>query len=219
MENFYQELFYRNNSIPDSLLRLFIETKLGLLNIKDIFANNHYINNRVDKTISDIYSLSHIIHKKLTQSESIKIGYALESVIRDIIMKYSNFQDIKPKNSKGNKEKDHLFINHALKLVIYAECKSNLNLDTEKSKSTIDKINSIKDELGITYKEFDIKCFLINLRYYNTIDIPSALCKKFKTVSILGVKEYLQEFDIDIFEDEKQYIDMINELAQYMFKL
>jgi hypothetical protein len=35
----------------------------------------------------------------------------------------------------------------------------------------------------------------------------------------LGVKEYLQEFDIDIFEDEKQYIDMINELAQYMFKL
>jgi hypothetical protein len=79
--------------------------------------------------------------------------------------------------------------------------------------------HNIKYELGITYKEFDIKCFLINLRYYNTIDIPSALCKKFKTISILGVKEYLQEFDIDIFEDEKQYIDMINELAQYMFKL
>jgi len=219
MENFYEKLFYRNKNIPDSLLRQYLDNNLGLLNIKDIFAGNSYINNRIDKSVGDVYSLCYIIDKKLTQSESIKVGYALESVIRDIILKYSNFKDIKPKNSKGNREKDHLFINDTLKLIIYAECKSNLNLDTEKSKSTIDKINSIKNELTDTYKDFNIKCFLINLRYYNTNDIPSSLCKKFKNVCILGVKEYLQEFDINVFEDEKQYINMINELAQYMFKL
>ena len=52
-------------------------------------------------------------------------------------MKNTQYKNIKEKNTKGKKETDHLFMDVNNKIIYYAEIKSNLNLDTEKSNETV----------------------------------------------------------------------------------
>lgn len=85
----------------------------------------------------DINSLCYLIRKNLTQSECIRLGIAYEKWLCDVIIDNSSLINIKNKNKKRIRERDHLFICHDRKKVYYAELKANLNLDTEKSKSTM----------------------------------------------------------------------------------
>ena len=122
----------------------------------------------------DIHSLSYLITYNLSQSDCIKIGIGLENVLRDLILCLTQeLINIKPKNKKGSKEKDHLFVNNNKKNIYYAELKSNLNLDTEKTKSTYIKCLEIKKELQKEYNNMNIIMFLVSTRHFTT----SIICK------------------------------------------
>ena len=117
-----------------------------------IIVNNEYVQKCISNKKKDIHSLSYLITYNLSQSDCIKIGIGLENVLRDLILCLTQeLINIKPKNKKGSKEKDHLFVNNNKKNIYYAELKSNLNLDTEKTKSTYIKCLEIKKELQIEY--------------------------------------------------------------------
>ena len=189
--------------------------------LKNIIKNNNYIKCCVSDKKKDYNSFSYLIKRNLSQSECIKIGYGMENVLRDIILKKNtNLKSIKPKNQKGKKEKDHLFINETLKTIYYAELKSNLNLDTEKCLSTYNKCLQILEELKTEYHEYKIKMYLIGLRYYKTNSIPKQIEKKYLPIrnNLLGVNEYLNELDIDItFTNEENYKCFLNYLVDNMF--
>lgn len=51
------------------------------------------------------------------------------------------------------------------KLIYYAELKSNLSLDTEKSKPTIDKCIFVKEELEQKYPEYTVHMMVLGLGY------------------------------------------------------
>lgn len=107
------------------------------------------------------------------------------------------------------------------KIIYYAEIKSNLNLDTEKSKQTYKKCLDIKKELQEEYKDYEIKMFLVGVRYYEKIIIPKTILKKYKEINnnLCGINEYFKYLSIKfkIF-NEKDYKKILNYLVKKMFK-
>jgi len=189
------------------------------LKISRIIRKNKYINNCCSNKKIDINSLSYLIDYELSQSDCIKIG--IENILKDFILENTNLKNIKTKNKKGIKEKDHLFMDINKKIIYYAEIKSNLNLDTEKSKQTYKKCLDIKKELQEEYKDYEIKMFLVGVRYYEKIIIPKTILKKYKEINnnLCGINEYFKYLSIKfkIF-NEKDYKKILNYLVKKMFK-
>lgn len=188
-----------------------------------IVKRNAYIKKYKKNVNKDFNSLSYLIKKEysMSQSDCIKLGIAVEKILTDVILSYkSGFLDIKSKNIKNKHERDHLFINEDSKTLVYSELKSNLNLDTEKSKSTVSKCLKIVKELKKEFPGYEIKWGLLGLRY-NTKDIiqHKILCKYFEIENnVLGVNEYLDYFNIDLSFDEDEYTEFLNTVVKTMFK-
>ena len=176
---------------------------------------NHFSQKKKNnvKSNNDEYSLSflvkdHPINFILTQSDKIKLGNECEQLLVKHIIKKSNFTDIKPKNKKGESEKDHLFENE-LK-VIYSEIKSNIYLDTEKRKATKLKIKKINEELKTEYKNKLIESYLVATRYLNKIDIPLQMStKSYSEINLISVNDYLEKFGIQNKFTEEEYKNFI----------
>jgi hypothetical protein len=190
--------------------------------LETIIKNNCYVKNCKSNKNKDIHSLSSLIDIELSQSDCIKIGVGLENVLKDYIINQCPFlQDIKQPNKKGVKEKDHLFMDEDKKIIYYAEIKSNLNLDTEKSKATIDKCLHNKEELEKKYQSYEIKMFLISARHYKKDIIPNCINNKYTSIkdNLTGLNEYFSELSISKqFNEEQEYKAILNLLAKSMFK-
>lgn len=195
--------------------------QLNNIELETIIENNEYIKKCKSNNKKDCSSLSFLIDRIMSQSDCIKLGTSVELVLKDIIVKTNkNINDIRPKNTKGKKERDHLFMNEDKKTIFYAEIKSNLNLDTEKCKSTSQKCLQIKNELKNEYPEHEIKMFLIGSRYLNKSFIPKNIIKKYNTIdeNVLGINDYFRELEIPFsFENEELYSVFLNKIANKMF--
>jgi hypothetical protein len=178
--------------------KLDIDNEINLSLIKDlddIIKKNEYIKLCKSNKNKDINSISYLIDRQLSQSDCIKLGHGIEKILQDIILnKNSNLINIRPKNIKNKKEKDHLFVNKKEKIIYYAELKSNLYLDTEKCKSTYIKCQQIILELQEEFPEYSIKMFLIGVRYYDKNIIPDRIIKKYLPIkeNIVGINDYLK---------------------------
>lgn len=189
--------------------------------IIEVINECEYVKNCKSNKKKDFNSLSYLISIQLSQSDSIKLGIGIERVINDLIIKKNkNVKSIKQKNKKNCREKDHLFIDETKKTIYYAELKSNINLDTEKSKSTIKKCLKIEKELIEIYPDYTIIWQLVALRHVSTKDIPKAIINKYKDINenIIGLNEYFKRLNIEICLVEKEYINMLNMLVSKMFK-
>lgn len=183
---------------------------------------NKYVTNCKSNKQKNIDSLSYLIDKTLSQSDCIKLGIGLESILIDYILcNTENISNIKEKNKCGYKETDHLFIDEINKIIYYSELKSNLKLDTEKIIATIEKCLYIQKKLASEYTEYEIKMFLVGLRYYEKNIIPKNILNKYKKFSenIIGINEYLKIFKINkYFKSETEYKYILNLIAIKMFK-
>lgn len=191
---------------------------MGKKNVKfiyDLITKNSYVNKKITKKIKiDKSSLRYLVNKNLTQSECIRLGYAVEKMLSDLVMSLNKqTTNIKEKNKKGVKETDHLFLYKDN--VIFSEIKTNLNLDTEKTKSTVDKCKSISERLAKMYPE-KINWKIVGARY--ATKIPCNIIKKYKCNNICSVNEYLELFDTDFKFTESEYQKWINCIAEKMFK-
>ena len=131
-------------------------------------------------------------------------------------------ENIRPANQKGKKERDHLFRDNAKKIIYYAELKSNLNLDTEKCKSTSDKCVQILHELQAEFPDCEIKMCLVGIRYYTRDNIPKTIANKYQTIQqhVVGVDEYFASLGVPFsFKTEEKYKEFINYLADSMFNV
>jgi len=167
----------------------------------------------------DEASLSFIINRKMSQSESIRLGIAIECYLRDFIGYKTRLKNINKKNCKGQKQKDILFIDYNQKIIYYSEIKTNLNLDTEKSKSTYIKCQDIVKELEYEYKDFQIKWCLLGARYINCHEISEKVKKKYIDIkdNLFGINEFFQMFDINLVVSNKEYKDLLNHIANECF--
>jgi hypothetical protein len=189
--------------------------------LKLIIDNNKYVKECISNKSKDFNSLSSLVDMNLSQSDCIKFGNGMEKILNDVIItKNPQLKNIKPINKKGKKERDHLFKNEIVKTIYYAEIKSNLNLDTEKCKSTSDKCLQIYEELRLEYPDYIIKMYLVGTRYYDKTIIPKIIKNKYLSIeeNVVGVNEYLTELGTNfIFETEILYKEFLNYLANSMF--
>lgn len=170
----------------------------------------------------EVHSLSYLIDRELSQSDCIKMGYGIENVMKEYILSNNraNLVNIKPKNKKGQKEKDHLFMDDAAKIIYYAELKSNLNLDTEKCKSTSEKCLIVEKELKEEFPDYDVRMFLVSNRHYCRDIIPGIIMKKYSNVenNVVGMRDYFHAVEVEFpFEGEDEYKRWLNYLADKMF--
>lgn len=187
-----------------------------------IIEKNDNVKNCKSNPNKDSSSLSSLIDRPLSQSDCIKLGSALENVVRDIILALSNLglQNIKQKNMKGIKEKDHLFYDPERRVIYYAELKSNLNLDTEKSKSTYEKCLIIVEELKQKYPDYTIKWALVGCRYFEFQEITNTIKCKYNAIkdNLFGMNEYLDLLNVDIRFTLSSYRKFLNKIADTMFE-
>lgn len=192
--------------------------------LKQIIANNGYVQSCVSNKTKDTSSLSYLVSRDLSQSDCIKLGTGIEVVLKDVIMAWGGetLENIRPANQKGKKERDHLFRDNAKKIIYYAELKSNLNLDTEKCKSTSDKCVQILHELQAEYPDCEIKMCLVGIRYFTKDLIPKTIANKYRSIQehVVGVDEYFAELGLAFaFQTEEKYKEFINYLADSMFNV
>ena len=194
---------------------------MSLSNINIMIGNFFYTsppllktnNSTIDKT-----SLKYIIKYDITHSECVKLGTLIEKHFVNFILSMNqSLKDIRPhKNKKGKKEMDHLFIDENKKIIYYAELKSNVNLDTEKSKSTLDKVLLFEKQLKVQYPEYTINAFLVSVRYPFLENIPIFLKNKYKSLNLIGGVEYFETFGVSI--DTDDYFHFLNQIFFQEFK-
>jgi len=179
----------------------------------DIYNKNKYRYSNMKDTGKDYNSISFLVNRPLSQSQCIKLGINLEKYLLDIIMDYNpNLTNIKPDNKNGKKEKDHLFMDKNNKIIYYAEIKSNLNLDTEKSKETANKCLTILKELQTTYIDCTVNMFLVGIRHYTKDLIPRNIMNKYDNIKmhVVGVNEYLSNLNCNLQFNNDNYVKFIN---------
>jgi hypothetical protein len=175
---------------------------------------------------SDYDSLSFLVEKKLTQSESIKLGISLETFFRNLILAKGNIKylfDINLKNmrlvsviksSQYIGKKDHLYVNHDKKHVIYFKPKSNLNFDSEKLKAMINNTKKTFNDLKEFFPEYQIDWYIFGMRYFDKYEISYKIKNKYKDIydNIICVNELLKMLDIDLNISRKNYQNMVKHI-------
>ena len=186
------------------------EEELSLL-----FGECCYLNKKNIPKKKDESSLKYLINKNMTQSQCIKLGILFEIILKQMILKLTNLKDIKPKNIKGKKEMDHLFVDEDNKIIYYAELKANINLDSEKSKSTYKKCLEIFIQLKDEFPNYEIKWCLLAFRYLNNNEIPKVLKSKYNEIkdNLYGINDYINLLNINKSYIKEEYIKFLNLLA------
>jgi hypothetical protein len=189
-----------------------------IIDIYKLLDKNSYINEKCDIKES-IHSFSYLSNRKdLGQSQKIILGICMEKLLNDIINCCPGWENIRPKNEKGKKEKDSLWINKSLKKIVYAEYKSNIELDTEKSKETDNKCKNITNELINEYPEYNLVCVIVGLRYLSSKErLIEPLLKRYKETKVYGINDYLKEFNIKEFNNYDEYKKIINRIIELKF--
>lgn len=224
----YKNIISENNVISENNIisesNIISENNITIDDFKKTINDNQYVKKCTsNKEIGDD-SLSYLVrHLNLSQSDKIKLGTGMEKILIDFILKYNpKLENIKAKKlKKGEKEKDHIFKDENNKIIYYAELKSNLNLDTEKSKLTGEKCLSIEKELKKKYIGYTIKMYLVNLRYLTKNDIPNTILNKYPDAleNICGLNDYLNSLGVKYnFKDDNEYSLLLTHLVNKMFK-
>jgi hypothetical protein len=190
-----------------------------------IAARNTYVDTCERNPQKDTNSFYSLIKQQLSQSDAIKLGFAIEKIFREMILSNPELEDIRnTKTIKGVKEKDHLFRHTQTGDIYYAEVKSSLLLDTEKFPATIAKIKDITRKLQSTYASKNINAFLFTPRYLLNDLIPEAIQKKLesydtKGIKIVGVNDYLDALGVKYqFLNEKSYMENLEFLVYRMYE-
>ena len=186
-----------------------------------IHTNDYVIKSKPSKQV-DKSSFSYLLITSgliLSQSEKIKLGNGIEKVLNRFIEYESDFHDMKTKNKKGEKERDSIWVHGPSKTIVYGEFKTNLNLDTEKSKETANKVRTIHKELLKEYPDYTIESYLVGLRYLTKADMPSTIVKKYRILGrgLVGINGFLSHLGLETFTSEEEYNHFVAELARAMF--
>ena len=185
-----------------------------------IIAENEYISKKQDSA-KDEHSFCTLVDKPLTQSQNIMLGSCMENLFYDTIRKTKiSMQDMsgrgEGKQKKGEKQKDHIWLDVEKREIIYAEQKNNINLDTEKSVSTEKKVAEIANK----YPDYKITPLILAARYLSSVEpiAEKIIARKYKNTQVIGVNEYLALFGLPGFANYDEYKAVIKAVVQMKFK-
>lgn len=170
-----------------------------------------YISNLKPKNTEDASSLCSLLTRKVSQSTNIRLGNELEAILNLYATAHVNAEDLRPKKvKKGEHQLD--WLRRFTSAIVYGEFKSNINLDTEKRKATIEKVTAVGNNLVKAYPTENIQPFLVSLRYLRNDDIPPLLAKSYDNIKLIGVAEFFEdilEHPMDEFKNYTTYSEFL----------
>ena len=162
-------------------------------------------------------SLSELVFPSSPNSFLIKIGGILENC-------FNEYAESRTERNLKNYIKQHIYNffgkNRDLDIIFefngkiyYFEVKSNLNLDTEKSKATADKVNEIGHFLEEFFPEKEIVYGVLSGRYGRRNEINHNIKDKLGEASIYGYKDFFELFGVSVSSEE--WKEMFKEVHKY----
>ena len=169
---------------------------------------------------NDVHSFNNLAPIKMSQQQNIMLGKCVEEFFRAFVID-NNVKSICEKTKKGEKETDHLYINEKEKTIIYCEQKNNINLDTEKSVETKNKVKQMREQIKRKYPDYTIECYIFAARYLSKDETVAKdiIKRKYKDIDVIGVNDFLKLFDIEPIEDYDMYKKIIHEICVRKFKV
>lgn len=195
--------------------------------MKEFLINNENVELMSVKENTDFNVKRLLNNNKLDQSQSIRFGKIFEKFIKDLI-KSKGYELINEelvdvygtgsKTNKGKKDLDICFkigsspiatrwISLKENTIFYFESKLNLNLDSEKSKATDDKITNIKEYLIQENKENDVFSGLITC-WWEKEEGMSITTK----TNLLFMKDFLEILDIETTKED--YYNLMSDFGK-----
>lgn len=161
--------------------------------------------NKVDTIYNKKNNSSSICNKlNLPSSQSVlsQLGFKTEQAINEFVNTQSGVTNLKFLYPQiGPHQIDVLF--EYKNTVYYFESKNNMQLDTEKSLKSIEKIRSINKYLRRTYRGKRIICKFINMWEYSS-DNMTYLKRTIRKKDIYGYSDFFRIFKIDVSKREFQ---------------
>lgn len=172
---------------------------MNILDIKKIIINEKNISYLEDKE-DNPFNIKKLLDTKLSQSQSIKFGNMFQLIIKDIIKSTGRevltqqFADVygvgESKLNKGHKDIDIWFISD--NKMYYFEVKTNLDLDSEKSKATDNKVNDITEWMKQNYKDYEVTSGVLSCWWDKEPGLPV------KVKNVFFMKDFFEILKIDI---------------------
>jgi hypothetical protein len=151
-----------------------------------------FISNLGPREADDGCSLCFLLPRKVSQSTNIRLGNELESIFNIYVTNCTSAKDLRPqKKVKGDHQLD--FARQVGTAIVYAEFKSNIELDTEKKKATINKIIAVGEKFRQSNPGIDVFPYLVSLRYLRARDVPPLLARSYGGVKLIGIAELFED--------------------------
>ena len=186
---------------------------------KKIIQSNidyYIINNKYEKKSSGCFN--ELLNKDRAnviseQSVNIKMGNVLEKSFKDFLIETD--QVLVDERSKINHVQiDLLFLYKDI--IYYFEVKNNINLDTEKSKTTLNKIKKIEDFLKKESPKKQVVSKILNSRYSGyDVEILNFIKKPLSIDDIYGYQKFFEIFDISVKQEEWE--SFFGQIGSYIY--
>jgi len=165
------------------------------------------------KTCRHSESLKSLLKCDINQQQSIKLGNAVENILRAYIQSSGVWKDVRIKPKQNEKERDHLFTNEEGEK-IYVELKSNIQLDSEKRRETKKKILCVANQENT-------KPRLLALRYFDESEMRVSKHINYyrdSGIEVISISSYFNDV-LNIkcpFENAEEYVSWLNHVASYL---
>lgn len=156
------------------------------------------------KNEKDAWNVKRLLGVDLSQSQSIRFGNMFQNFIKSIIVEAGGevlsqqFADIygvgETKTNKGQKDVD-VWFNFKGKMY-YFEAKTNLDLDSEKSKATDQKVEAISNWMKINYPNDEVVSGILSCWYTKELGLPV------KVKNVVYMERFFNLLGIEITKEE-----------------
>jgi len=171
---------------------------------KKILLTEENIDYLKDEKIES-WNIKKLLGIKLSQSQSIKFGFVFQDLVKKLIISAGGviidkkFIDIyntgnSGKKNKGLKDVDILFSMN--NIIYYFEMKTNLNLDSEKSKSTDIKVADITNWVIANYPDNIVKAGVLSCWFKKEPNL------EVKVKNVFYMEDLFGSLNIDITREE-----------------
>jgi len=172
-------------------------------------VDNYILNNQTKKTENG--SFSELLFSSFSmQSINIKFGHVVEKSWNEYIFGISG-TELDDRNIIDGSQVDILFSYNNIKY--YFESKNNINIDTEKSIATINKVKKI--EAFLLKENNEVVAKILSNRYSNS-DTIKHFKKSISREDIFGYSQLFSVFNVDV--TIKEWEDFYREVGDYIYK-
>jgi hypothetical protein len=189
---------------------------MNTLDIQSLLINEKNIN-LLNDVNSENWNIKKLLGVNITQSQAIKFGTVFQNFAKSIIhsaggevitQQFADINDTGNSTNKGKKDIDIWFKFNSK--IYYFECKTNLDLDSEKSKATDTKVDDITNWIKNNNEGVEVVSGVLSCWFTKEIGLPV------KVKNVVFMSDFFNMIGIDMTSDD--YYNLMKEYGKSLTK-